>query len=205
MTRVKICGITRKEDAFTAIEAGADALGFVFEPTSPRFLGDSERARELIQSIPPFITRVAVFGVLPTELPAPALLCDALQFVSGTPPVTGQWLIKVIRSEKEASAYTEDALSAHALLVDALSETCLGGTGELADWDFARELVRVVRLPVILAGGLTPENVREAIRCVRPYAVDVSSGVEREPGVKDKKKIIDFLSAVREMDYGSIS
>jgi phosphoribosylanthranilate isomerase len=200
MTRIKICGITRKEDAFTAIEAGADALGFVFEPTSPRFVGDREEVRELLHSIPPFVTRVAVFGALPPELPAPALLCDALQFVEGTPPHTGQWLIKVLRHPEEASTLEVLSSNFHAFLIDAYSPHQWGGTGERADWDLARRAVEESPIPVILAGGLTPMNVGEAVFRVRPYAVDVSSGVEKMPGVKDAEKIVAFVSAVREAE-----
>lgn len=199
-TRIKICGITRKVDALVAIEAGADALGFVFEPASPRFVGDKEDIRELIQSIPPFVTRVAVFGELPAEIPAPALLCEALQFVSGTPPVTGQWLIRVVRTPEDASQVETSSLGCDAILVDAFSRNQWGGTGVLADWELARRLQKSARVPLILAGGLTPENVGEALRSVMPYGVDVSSGVERTPGIKDQRKIIAFISTVRSAD-----
>ncbi len=183
-----------------AVEAGADALGFVFEPTSPRYVGDKEGVRELIQCVPPFVTRVAVFGELPAELPAPALLCEALQYVRGTPPVTGQWLIRVVRSLEEAQGVDPNSLECDALLVDAFSHNRWGGTAERADWDLARRLRESCPLPVILAGGLTPENVGEALRYVAPYGVDVSSGVERDRGIKDAGKIVAFVSAVREVD-----
>jgi phosphoribosylanthranilate isomerase len=189
--RVKICGITRVEDAVCAEKAGADAIGVVmFSPTSRRSVSES-RAREIFHALGPFVTRVVVTH---TELKSDlekilALKPDAIQishpFVFEKPP--GVRVLRVIgRGDKVPT-------DCDAVIVDESM-----GTGRLFDRAFAREVVNTSAVPVILAGGLNPENVGDAIRECRPYAVDVASGVETEPGIKDHKKIAAFIAAARE-------
>lgn len=181
MTRVKICGITTPEDAEAAISYGADALGFIFERTSPRFVG------RLVFQPPPFIAAVAVFGEYDSEFDLAGF--DHIQYVSGNPPVHFR-RVRVVRSAEETEITGP-------VVLDAYHPTKLGGTGETVDWKWAAEFVRKHRWPVILAGGLNPDNVAEAIRIVGPYGVDVSSGVESEPGKKDHDKLRAFISAAK--------
>jgi phosphoribosylanthranilate isomerase len=189
--RVKICGITRVEDALFAENAGADAIGVVmFSPTSRRSVPEP-LAREIFDALGPFVTRVVVTH---TESESDlkkilALRPDAIQishpFVFRTGP--GARVLRVIgRGDKVPT-------NCDAVIVDESM-----GAGQLFDRDFAREVVKTSAVPVILAGGLTPENVGDAIRECRPYAVDVASGVETEPGIKDHKKIAAFIAAARE-------
>jgi phosphoribosylanthranilate isomerase len=204
VTRIKICGITRWEDAEEAVAAGADALGFVMEPSSPRCVADSEFVKDICAKLPPYVYTVAVFGPPPTELPAVgihAIQCEGT--IAHSVLQTRKW-IEVLRLRYGTSG-TNALDAAHpgagALLVDAYDPAAFGGTGTRADWDVAA-LVReqVWPRPMILAGGLNAANVGEAICKVRPFAVDVSSGVEREPGVKDAVALRRFCEAVREAD-----
>jgi len=200
-TRVKICGITRLEDALAAAGAGADALGFVFYPPSPRNI-EVERAAEITAALPPFVTTVALFvnadaGTI-AEVVRKARI-DLLQFHGNECPDYcarhGRPWIKAIRMKEgvDPEAEARRYAGAQALLLDAYRPGVPGGTGEAFDWD---------RIPpslaprIVLAGGLTPENVTEAVRRVRPWAVDVSGGVEAAPGVKDADKIERFLRGV---------
>jgi phosphoribosylanthranilate isomerase len=189
--RVKICGITRVEDALFAENTGANAIGVVmFSPTSRRSVPET-RAREIFDALGPFVTRVVVTH---TESEADlkkilALRPDAIQishpFVFRNDP--GARVLRVIgRGDKVPT-------DCDAVIVDESM-----GTGRLFDRAFAREVVNTSAVPVILAGGLTPENVGDAIRECRPYAVDVASGVETEPGIKDHTKIAAFIAAARE-------
>ena len=192
-TRVKICGITNLADAQVAVEAGADALGFVFYEKSPRFIS-METAAEISKQLPPFILRVGVFVNAPKEDIVRAIgECglSLLQFHGDEPPEFctqfGLMSMKAFRirdagSLKELPKYKTDAW-----LLDAYSSDTLGGTGEKFNWDLAMEAQKPGR-PVFLAGGLTPENVAEAIRKVRPFGVDVSSGVESSPGKRITRK-----------------
>lgn len=202
--RTKICGITRVEDALTAVEAGADALGFVFAP-SPRRLTPAAAAG-IVRELPPFVTTV---GLVVDEDPRPILdhcLLDVLQFHGSEPPESlatyGRRAIKAFRIRSAADL---DRLAeyncASALLLDAFVPGIAGGTGKRFPWDLAREAKRFGK-PVIVAGGLTPENVGECIRTTQPYGVDVSSGVEAAPGIKDPKRLRAFLAAVREASQG---
>jgi phosphoribosylanthranilate isomerase len=189
--RVKICGITRVEDAVFAENAGADAIGVVMcSPTSRRSVPET-RAREIFDALGPFVTRVVVTHTESEDdlKKILALRPDAIQishqFVFRTGP--GARVLRVIgRGDKVPT-------DCSAVIVDESM-----GTGRLFDRAFAREVVKTSVVPVILAGGLTPDNVREAIRECRPYAVDVASGVETEPGIKDHKKIAAFIAAARE-------
>ncbi len=198
MTRVKICGITRLVDAIAAIEFGADALGFVLERSSPRYIGDNPEAMEIPFQLPPFIQTIAVFGHADPERDLSEF--DAVQCISADHLVSKR-LIYVIRPTGPESI--EEAIRAQtqadAILVDAFHPNKLGGAGIVANWELAAQIRESVELPVILAGGLTPENVCDAIRAVRPYAVDVSSGVESEPGIKDHVKLRAFIEAARSL------
>ena len=195
-TRVKICGITTRKDAELAIELGANALGFIFEPTSKRFL---RTVPEWLIELPPMVSRVAVFAVVPDYFGETQFEC--IQASGWMDPLAQEEhcrRIEVVRVKPgdKPSAIAERAHNAVGLLLDAFVEGTYGGTGKTVDWDLAAEVVKVSKKPVILAGGLTADNVAEAIRKVRPYGVDVSSGVESSPGIKDAGKLRDFFQAV---------
>ena len=199
--RTKICGITRLEDAQAAIAAGADALGFVFFPASPRFIAPA-RAQALVRQLPPFPARVGLF-VNPDRDQVAAVLeqvpLDALQFHGDEEPDFcegfGRPYIKAVRMKEdvELDAVREQHAAAAALLLDSYAKTAPGGSGQTFDW---RRAPAGLSLPLILAGGLTPDNVRHAIAQAgsRPYAVDVSSGVERRAGIKDNAKMTAFIN-----------
>lgn len=205
VTAVKICGITRVEDGIAAAAAGAHAIGLVFHPASPRFV-DVGRAREIAERLPPFITAVGLF-VDPDPSAVHAVLnqvpLQLLQFHGEETPEFcagfGLPYLKAARVGREgdllqyAAAYRE----ARGLLLDAFVDGTHGGTGQAFDWS---QIPRDLPLPVVLAGGLTPANVGAAIRAVRPWAVDVSSGVEREKGIKDAAKIAAFIRGARDAD-----
>ena len=201
--KVKICGITSLPDGLAAAEAGADALGFVFWEQSPRRVS-LEAAAGIIRALPPFIVKVGVFVNAPEELVYRAISecgLSLLQFHGDeTPDYCLQFGLMSMKAFHIRDAESLCALAAYrteAWLLDAFSAEKPGGTGERFNWDLAvqaRELGR----PIFLAGGLTPENVVEAVRKVRPYAVDVSSGVESAPGKKDPAKVEAFIRAVKE-------
>jgi phosphoribosylanthranilate isomerase len=205
MTRTKICGITRVEDAVAAAQAGADAIGLVFVSRSPRNVGLT-LAAEIAAVLPPFVTRVALF-VNPDAEAVDVVLRrvrpDVLQFHGeespgfcrsfGVPYLKAARVRSGVDLLQFAALYTE----AQGLLLDAWSEGAHGGTGESFDWALIPpDLPR----PVVLAGGLTANNVGQAIRTVRPWAVDVSSGVEASKGIKDAAKIAAFMKEVRNAD-----
>ena len=203
-TRVKICGITRAEDARAAAEAGADAIGLVFYPPSPRFVS-IEQAHSLRRSLAPFVSAVALF-VNPSREDVERVISgvrpDALQFHGEEAPdfceSFGVPYVKAcrMRAGVDLLEYFRPFSGAVGWLADAFVEG-YGGAGARFDWS----LVPVHRpKPLILSGGLTPGNVGEAIRQVRPWAVDVSSGVEAAKGVKDPVKIAAFISEVRNAD-----
>lgn len=200
--KVKICGITRVADALVAAEAGADALGFMFYASSPRCM-NHERAAQIIRELPPFVARVGVF-VNPTEAEVREAIArcgiDTLQFHGQeTPEFCRKFELKTIKAFRirdAASLQATVAYSAEAWLLDSYVAGQLGGTGARFNWDLAVEAVRS-RRPVILAGGLTPENAAEAVRQVRPYGLDVSSGVESAPGLKDSAKVRAFIAATK--------
>jgi phosphoribosylanthranilate isomerase len=205
MTRIKICGVTRPEDAQAAAASGADALGLVFHAASPRHL-TPQQARQVAQTIPPFVTRVGLF-VNPAENEVREALreaaLDVLQFHGEEPPEFcaqfGRPFLKAIRVKAGvdlvqcAARYS----GAQGLLLDAFVEGMHGGTGASFDWAL---IPRDLPLPVVLSGGLHADNVAEAIRQVRPYAVDVSSGVEAAKGIKDAAKIAAFINEVKRID-----
>ena len=196
--RVKICGITNLADAQAAVEAGADALGFIFYERSPRFI-PIKIAAEISRALPPFIMRVGVFVNPPKELVLRAIgECglSLLQFHGDEPPEFctqfGLMSMKAFRIRDAGSLEELPKYQTDAWLLDAYSPDTLGGTGEKFNWDLAVEAQKIGK-PIFLAGGLTPENVAEAIRKVRPFGVDVSSGVESSPGKKDPAKVRAFI------------
>jgi phosphoribosylanthranilate isomerase len=204
MTRIKICGITGPDDAALAIEAGADALGFNFVPGTPRCIAP-EIAGAIIAGLAPFVTCVGVFldQSLEVVLRASAVAgvgavqlhgCEGADFARRIPLK----VIKAIPVSDAASLRVMAGYPAHAFLLDSHRAGEAGGTGQTFPWDLAREARRHGR--IVLAGGLTPGNVAEAVRRVAPFAVDVASGVERRPGVKDPQKVRDFVAAVRRAD-----
>jgi phosphoribosylanthranilate isomerase len=206
-TRVKICGITRLEDAELAVELGAAALGFNFYPHSPRYVVAAD-AFGIIQRLPPFVVTVGIFAdetdVNHISDVAREAGVNAVQLHnSGAPASAGAALGRypVIWTVAVANGFIPEdlkGLKVTAFLLDAPHPTLRGGTGKTFDWNLALEAKKYGR--IILAGGLTPENVGEAIRAVRPYAVDVASGVEYSPGKKDPAKLRAFFAAVEEAD-----
>ena len=204
LTRVKVCGITNLEDAWTAIEAGTDALGFVFVPNTPRYI-EPDHANTIMRQIPPLVTTIGLFvDVDGAHIQNVATNCrlDAIQLHGNEPPEFCHSLdLRVIKAFRVKGNETLDILpkfQVDAYLLDAYVKGKLGGTGETFDWNLACHAKRYGQ--IILAGGLNPSNVSTAISQVKPYAVDVSSGVEVEPGRKDPEKVRDFIRTVRETD-----
>ncbi len=205
-TRVKICGITRLEDARLAAELGAAALGFNFYRPSPRYV-EPGVAHGIIAQLPPLVVAVGVFadetdGVhvakVAREAGVSAVQLHGPKFPEQDGALEGFRIIRAVTVRQGIGAIDLSGLQASAFLLDAFDPELLGGTGKTFDWSQAREAKRFG--PIILAGGLTPENVGRAIREVRPHAVDVASGVESEPGKKDPEKLRAFFAAVEEAD-----
>jgi len=204
-TKVKICGITSAEDAAVSVEAGADAIGFVFYKNSPRYI-EPRLARQIILSLPPLVTSVGVF--VDEDPQAVRDVMDdcglALAQLHGHESATYcqelcRPVLKALRV-KDRSAFLALAefrgrAGVRGFVLDAFSDQAYGGTGQVIDWQVAAEAAKAAS--VLLAGGLTPDNVGKAIQTVHPYGVDVSSGVEREPGKKDHDKIRAFIRAAR--------
>ena len=206
MTRVKICGITSAEDAAAAVEAGADALGFVFVPGTPRLV-HPDVAERIVKDLPPFVTTVGVFVDQPLEdvlRIADRCTLQAVQLHGNEPEAFSRRIpfpvIKAIRVRDARDLAPIATYPARAFLLDAFVEGQAGGTGTPISWDVARQAKG--KVPIILSGGLRPETVAQAVRTVRPYGVDVGSGVEASPGRKDHKKVREFIAAVREADLG---
>lgn len=202
--KIKICGITNLEDALAAVEAGADALGFVFYPPSPRCI-QPEEARRIACQLPPFVTRVGVFVDEPLDrIREIAELCalGAIQLHGHESPELCRQLpwpaIKGFRLVQETDLAALSGYPVSAILMDSYVAGSFGGTGQMGNWELAKRAKAYGR--IILAGGLTPQNVEQAIREVAPYAVDVSSGVERAPGFKDPEKIREFVRRARRLD-----
>ncbi len=202
-TRIKFCGLTRPEDVDAAVAAGADALGFVLWPDSKRAV-DERRLVELTARVPAFVTRVGLFvDADPALVARCAEHLDLLQFHGDESPDTclaaGRPWIKALRMRDGLDLHAAAAAysGARALLLDAYRPGVPGGTGETFDW--SRIPARLAK-PVILAGGLTPDNVAEAIAAVAPFAVDVSGGIEAGAGIKDVARMAAFLRAVRGAD-----
>jgi phosphoribosylanthranilate isomerase len=201
-TRVKICGITNPADAQAAMDAGADAIGFIFYEKSPRYVA-LKTAAEISKQLPPFIMRVGVFVNPPEDFLLRAMTeagLTMLQFHGDETPAFsvqfGLMSMKAFRVHGPETLEQIPQYQTHAYLLDAYSSTTLGGTGEKFNWDLAVEAQKFGK-PIFLAGGLTPENVADAIRKVRPFGVDVSSGVESAPGKKDHAKVKAFIAAAK--------
>lgn len=204
IVRAKICGITRTEDARVAIDHGAHALGFVFAPSSPRAL-TQDQAAVLVRSLPPFVSKVGLFVDASREevLDVAARVgLDTVQLHGDEDPETCavvQQVVPVVKAFRVQGPETVIQMEAYrgcvaAFLLDAYVPGRHGGTGTRFDWAQAVE-AKSLGVPVILAGGLDSGNVAEAIRVVRPFAVDVSSGVESAPGHKDPRRLREFLAA----------
>ena len=207
-TRIKICGMTRKVDVDLAVQLGVDALGFVFVKTSPRYISP-EDVREIIADVPPFVDTVGVFS---NE--DPAIVHEIVQYCglsvvqlhgSEPPQYSDAINCRVIKAFRVSADTSAELLAVYkgavdGFLLDAYQKGVAGGTGQIFDWG----LVNILSPPgpVILAGGIKPENVGAAILEVAPFAVDLSSGVEIEPGVKDPQKIKDLMAEVRRVDDG---
>jgi len=204
MTRVKICGLTTEADRDAAVAAGADAVGVIHgvPVDTPREV-DTDTARSLVAGVPPFVTSVLV--TMPTTVEAAVgrvetVEPDAVQVHDGLEPAelgalscrVSQQLVAVVdATADDIEAYADHA---DALLVDSVDADGAGGTGETHDWERTRELVASLDVPVVLAGGLTPDNVAEAVHTVRPFAVDTASGVESSGGVKDHDAVRAFVA-----------
>ena len=201
-TQVKICGITSVADGLAAAEAGADMIGLMFYDGSPRHVTLAQ-AVEISRALPPFVLRVGVF-VNPDETLVTRAIAECglslLQFHGDEASVFctqfGLMSLKAVRVRDAESLQTLENYHTDAFLLDAYSPAGLGGTGEKFNWDLAVAALKCGK-PIFLAGGLTPENVADAVRQVRPFAVDVSSGVESAPGKKDAAKVRAFIQAVR--------
>ena len=192
VTRIKICGITNINDALDAVSLGADALGFIAVPESPRYI-TPDAVAQIIAELPPFVITVAVANY---HADGRAYPCDRIQFYNGPADNNGIFALRVQDSANLVSLPTLSA-SLTAVLLDKHNVRVLGGAGEVFDWQLAILAKTLTALPIILAGGLTPDNVAAAVAIVQPYAVDVSSGTERVPGIKDPIKLRDFIQAVR--------
>lgn len=205
---VKICGITRLEDAEAAIELGAGAIGFVFWPKSPRYM-DPERARTIVAALPPFIATVGVFVDQTARLVngvAARVGLSTVQLHGDEPiemlgeierPVVKAMALRASTTAEEADAWP----SRVRLLIDAYDPDQRGGTGRAVDWKRAAAVA--ARRPVLLAGGLNAANVADAIRTVKPFGIDVSSGVESSPGIKDHSRLRALFDAVAAANVGA--
>lgn len=205
MTAVKICGITRADDAAAAARYGADAIGFVFYAKSPRNVA-AATAAAIVARLPPFMSAVGLFvnsSAAEVESVLDQVRLDLLQFHGEEPPAFcaqfGVPYIKAarVRADLDLVQYARDYAAARGLILDAFVDGTHGGTGTSFDWSL---VPRDLPLPVVLSGGLNAANVAQAIRRVAPWAVDVSSGVEASPGIKDAQKIAAFMKEVRSAD-----
>jgi phosphoribosylanthranilate isomerase len=199
--RIKICGITNLEDARLCVAAGADALGFIFVERTPRYV-TPDTAAAIVAALPPFVTPVGVFWDHPAgHVKAVAEQCrlGALQFHGDeSPEDLEQYRIPVIKTLKIAGPADLDRMAGYrvaAFLLDSPSRWSEGPARPVIPWDVAAEMAR--RHPVLLSAGLTPDNVGEAVRRVRPYGVDVNSGVEARPGRKDADRVTRFVLEAR--------
>ncbi|MBS1806952.1 MAG: phosphoribosylanthranilate isomerase [Acidobacteria bacterium] len=203
MVKLKVCGITNYEDAIAAIEVGAEFLGFNFYPPSPRYIAPV-KAREIIAKLPSHIINVGVFvnDARPEDVVEKMMISGAaVAQLHGDEDeqycrhVGASRVIKALRIGKEFDLDSLNGFPAAAFLIDAYDKKLYGGTGKTSNWEVAQEVAKNVG--VFLAGGLSPENISEAVRVVQPYAVDVNSGVELSPGHKDKAKLQALRIALR--------
>jgi phosphoribosylanthranilate isomerase len=204
--KVKVCGITSYHDAAMVCDQGVDALGFNFFPRSPRYI-DPADARSIVRRLPPFVVPVGLFvNVARQEQVSEIARFAGVQVIQlhgdETPDYCrglADWpLIKALRVDGNKIPETLEEYAVQGFLLDVKDDTLFGGTGKSFNWSLAKDIQRV--RPILLAGGLRPDNVREAIRIVEPYGVDVCSGVESEPGKKDAGKLMAFMSEVRNVD-----
>lgn len=205
-TRVKVCGITRVADALVAAEAGADAIGLVFYPPSPRHI-DIGQAAQIVRALPPFVTTVALFVNAEDRVIADVVRevgVDLLQFHGDETPAFcarhGRPWLRALRMRPDIDLRQEAGsfAAARGLLLDAYRPGVPGGTGDTFDW---QRVPQDLAPRVIIAGGLDPANVGAAVRALRPYAVDVSGGVEADKGIKDPDKIRAFIDEVRRAEH----
>jgi len=202
-TKVKICGITNVADGIAAAEAGADMIGLMFAAQSPRLITLSAAA-EISRALPPFVLRVGVFVDPEPDFVAQAIAACGLNLLQFHGQETsdfctqfGMMSVKALRVKDADTIAALENYATDAFLLDAYSKAGLGGTGEKFNWDLAVAAQKFGK-PIFLAGGLTPANVAEAVQKVKPFAVDVSSGVESAPGKKDAAKVRAFIQAVRQ-------
>lgn len=205
---VKICGLTNLDDTLDAVELGADFLGFNFYPDSPRFIEPND-ALDIIQEVPQQVKKVGIFvnqdpqTVIDTAV---ELQLDFLQFHGDESAdycnAFGRPWIKAFRLRDESDLEKIAAYDSPWLLVDAYVEKAFGGTGVVSNWDLAKKAKKNGLL--FLSGGLKPENVEQAISAVHPYAIDVASGVEQSPGIKDRSKIAELIARVKKIDISSL-
>jgi phosphoribosylanthranilate isomerase len=200
--KVKFCGITSAADAEAAVQAGADALGLMFYPGSPRHIS-LETAQDIARRLPPYIIRAGVFAdPNPSDVFAAIQLCqlNVVQLHGNETPEFclqfGVMTMKAFRIQNADSLLPMSTYRTDAFLLDSHVKGKPGGTGETFNWDLALKAKKFGK-PIFLAGGLTPQNVAEAVRKVAPFGVDVSSGIEQSPGKKDAQKMKDFIAAVR--------
>lgn len=196
---VKICGITRQRDAEAAIGHGASAIGFIFWPGSPRFV-DPYRARNIAKALPPFVSTVGVFVNQPREYINGVASLVPLSVVQlhgdETPEFASHLTRPVLKAVTRGESAREWPIPAM-LLVDVHDPVKRGGTGRVVDWSMAAALAR--ERHIVLAGGLTPDNVAEAVAAVQPWGIDVSSGVEEAPGIKDERRIAALFTAIHQL------
>lgn len=201
MVRVKICGLTSADALVHALDEGADAVGFVLEPSSPRYVGD-HHYDIYFKLCGPYAAGVAVFGIANRAVPE-ASAVQAIEF--GDYSLPGQKRIQTVRLKHgdTLEALPDMLPGVETVVLDAYSDQGYGGTGQTVDWGFAGEIAHHLAergVYVVLSGGLTPETVGRAIEIVQPYGVDVSSGVESEPGVKDPYKVRDFIQTAKQFN-----
>ena len=196
--KVKVCGMTRLKDALVAVEVGADAVGFIFYKKSPRSV-TMKTVREIVLELPPFVDTVGVFvDETAEQINKIADYCnlDIIQLHGDESPTfckkIRRKVIKAFRIKDMQSVKKLSSFQVSGFLLDTFSDNLHGGTGKVFDWNLALPAKKFG--PVIMAGGLTPNNVQQAVRQIRPYGVDVCSGVESEPGIKDHKKVRAFLN-----------
>jgi phosphoribosylanthranilate isomerase len=204
MTLVKICGITNLEDALSAVDAGAGALGFNFYSRSPRYI-DPENAREIIERLPKRVLTVGVFvneerdrlKSIATEAGVTALQLHGDERAEYCEELRDWYVIKAFSVGEDLDESGVVDYTVKAVMIDARHKTLRGGTGLLSDWSVAKR-IRELGKPLFLAGGLSPDNVREAIAVVQPYAVDACSALEEHPGKKNQDRVAEFVRAVNE-------
>jgi phosphoribosylanthranilate isomerase len=199
---VKICGMTRVEDAMAAVDAGAGAIGFIFWPASPRFI-DPHRARKIAAMLPPFVTPVGVFVNQPLDYVngvSSLVRLGAVQLHGDETPAFAAAVTSPVIKAMSLGAGDVQAWPAEVkLLLDVHDPVARGGTGRTIDWTAAAEVA--AQRQILLAGGLTPDNVADAVARVRPFGIDVSSGVERAPGIKDHRRLQALFEAVHDAGH----